>query len=406
MDDDHRSSSHTTGPVPRPSGVGRWPAGPFAPRLVLLLSGVKLLLHLLTAGRYGYFRDELYFLDCARHLDWGYVDHAPLVALYAKIALWLGGSLPVVRLLPALAGAALVALTMALARQMGGGRFAQALAGLCVLATPIYLGMDSILTMNAFEPLFWMGCVYVLIRMVRTGDSRLWLWFGLLAGLGLENKHSTLLFGFAVALALLLSPQRRELLRPWIWAGGAVAAVVFLPNLIWQAAHGFPTLEDLENVRRIGKNVVLDPLQFVAQQVLLLHPLLLPVWLTGLVSLLAGRGRRLRLLGWIYVVLLPTMIILKAKNYYLAPIYPMLIAAGAVAIEDALARRAWSRTRLWPKAGLLAFVALSGAVILPAILAFMPPARLLAYQRAFGVAPPKTEVAHAGPKRLIAPASP
>jgi len=173
----------------------RWQVGALDLRLVALLVGAKLLVHLVTAGRYGYFRDELYFLDCGRHLDWGYVDCAPLIALYAKVALLLGGSLPVLRSLAALAGAARVALTMLLARELGGGRFSQGLAGLCVLAAPIYLGMDSILTMNGFEALFWMGCVFFLIRIVRTGDSRLWVWFGVLAGLGLENKHSALLFG-------------------------------------------------------------------------------------------------------------------------------------------------------------------------------------------------------------------
>ena len=135
----------------------RWQIRPLDTRLLAVLAGAKLLVHVVTSDRYGYFRDELYFLDCARHLDWGYVDHAPLVALYAKVALLLGGSLPALRLLPAVAGAALVALTMLIARQLGGGRFAQGLSGLCVLAAPIYLGVDSILSMNAFEPLFWMG---------------------------------------------------------------------------------------------------------------------------------------------------------------------------------------------------------------------------------------------------------
>src|ERR1700686_4978496 len=138
----------------------RWAVQPLDLRLVALLAGVKLAVHLATAGRYGYFRDELYFLDCGRHLDWGYVDCAPLIAVYAKIALLLGGSLPVLRTLAALAGAARIALTMVLARELGGGRFAQALAGLCALAAPIYLAADSILTMNGFESLFWMGCVF------------------------------------------------------------------------------------------------------------------------------------------------------------------------------------------------------------------------------------------------------
>ena len=371
--------------------------GPLDVRLLTLLTGAKLLIHLLTINRYGYFRDELYFLDCARHIDWGYVDHAPLIALYAKTSLLLGGSLPALRLLPAIAGAAMVALTMLIARQLGGGRFAQGLAALCVIAAPVYLSVDSILTMNAFEPLFWMGCIYLLIRIVRTGNSRLWIWFGVLAGFGMENKHSTLLFGLAVAVALLASPQRRELLRPWIWIGGGIALLIFLPNLIWQIQHDFPTLEDLENVQRTGKNFALGPLEFLWQQIFLLQPPLFPVWLVGLASLLAGKGRRMRVLGWVYVVLLLTMITLKAKNYYLVPIYPMLFAAGTVAIEGWLAQWTFSRERIWPKVAIATLVAIIALITIPAAVPLLPPEKLLAYQRFLGVAPPKTEVHHSGP---------
>ena len=351
----------------------KWPVGPLDGTLVLLLVGAKLAVHLVSAGRYGYFRDELYFLDCGRHLDWGYVDCAPLIAVYAKIALLLGGSLPVLRTLAALAGAARVALTMLLARELGGGRFAQALAGLCALAAPIFLAADSILTMNGFESLFWMGCVFFLIRIVRTGDSRLWVWFGVLAGLGLENKHSTLFFG------------------------GAVALLLFLPNILWQVRHGYPTIEDLENVKRSGKNFVLNPVEFVKQQILFLQPLLLPIWLTRLFSFFFGRGSRMRVLGWTYLALLAVMIAAKAKNYYLAPIYPMLFASGAVAIEGWLDRRSWSRGRLWPRVALAVWVVAAGAIVTPAILPILPPEKLLAYQRRIGAAPPKTEVRHEGP---------
>jgi len=154
---------------------GLWPIPPLAVGPLILLAAAKLLVHLVTANRYGYFRDELYFLDLGRHLDWGYVDCAPLIGLYAKVALLLGGSLVVLRAIAAVVGAARVVLTIFLARELGGARFAQALAGLCVLAAPIYLGEDSILTMNGFEPLFWMGCAFCFIRIVRTGNSRLWL---------------------------------------------------------------------------------------------------------------------------------------------------------------------------------------------------------------------------------------
>lgn len=385
------ASSRTT------AAAESWPVPPLDSRMLALLVAAKLLVHLVSANKYGYFRDELYFLDLGRHLDWGYVDCSPLIALYAKLALLLGGSLPVLRAIAAIAGAARIALTMLLTREIGGGRFAQALAGLCALSAPIYLGVDSILTMNGFESLFWMGCVFFVIRIARTGNSRLWIWFGLLAGLGLENKHSTLFFGGAVAVALLLTPLRRELKRPWIWLGLCLALLIFLPNVVWQMRHGYPTIEDLQNVKRMGKNVVLSPLQFVLQQVLLLNPLLLPFWLTGLVSLLVGRLSRLRVLGWTYLVLLAMMIALKAKNYYLAPIYPMLFAAGAVAIEAWLARRAWTAGRLWSRAVLAVYVIAAGVLVVPAVLPILPPEQLVAYQRRIGAAPQKTEVRHDGP---------
>src|SRR3984893_14735448 len=147
---------------------------PALPRLavgiLISLCAVKLLLHIFTSVRhYGYFRDELYYLDMARHLDWGYVDSAPLIAVYAKIALWMGGSLAALRILPALAGAALIALNILIARELGGDRYAQLLAGVALPLCPAVLGIDSLMTMNAFEPLFWMGCILVVARILRTG---------------------------------------------------------------------------------------------------------------------------------------------------------------------------------------------------------------------------------------------
>jgi dolichyl-phosphate-mannose-protein mannosyltransferase len=180
-------------PGAAPTSAGG-PAPALDGRLLLGLSATKLLVHVLLATRYGYFRDELYFLDCGRHLGWGYVDHAPLIGLVARLALLMGGSLHALRIFPAVAGALLVALTMLMACRLGAGRFGQGLAGLSVLVAPIYLGMDSILSMNAFEPLFWMGCVYLLIRIIQSGDSRLWIGVGVLAGLGLMNKHSSRLW--------------------------------------------------------------------------------------------------------------------------------------------------------------------------------------------------------------------
>jgi hypothetical protein len=378
--------------------AGSVPVIPPLSRPVLIAAvAAKLLLHLPGLFRYGYFRDELYFLDCARHLGWGYVDCAPLIAVYAKIALLLGGSLPALRILPMLAGAGMVALTILIARQLGGGMFAQALAGLTILIAPVHLMIDSILSMNAFEPLFWMGCVLILIHIVRGGDPRLWILFGVLAGLGLENKHSTLFFGAAVAVAVVATPLRRELARPWIWLGAAVALAIFLPNLVWQWQNGFPTVEDLQNVRATGKNVELAPIPFLLQQALMMHPANLPVWLAGLWFLVVGRGRPFRALGWIYLSLLLLFVVLHAKDYYLAPAYPMLLAAGGVAIEIWSARIPSFNLRAAARSTIMGLLFLSGAVLAPIALPVLSPANLVAYQETLGLAPPKTEVAHVGP---------
>jgi hypothetical protein len=354
--------------------------------VLITLCAAKLLLHIFTSVRhYGYFRDELYYLDMARHLDWGYVDAAPLIAVYAKVALLMGGSLAALRILPALAGAALIALTMLIAREFGGGRYAQLLAGVAILLCPAILSVDSLLTMNPFEPLFWMGCIWVLARILRAGDSRLWIWFGVLAGLGLENKHSTLSFGFAVTVALLLTHHRREFARRWIWIAAVIA--LFLPNIIWQIRHHFPTIEDLANVRRMGKNVVLGPLAFVKEQIVDMHPILLPVWLSGLVWFL--RDRRWRVLSVTFAVFFVLMEVAHGKNYYVFPIYPMLFAGGAVVIERWLTSRAG-----WTRVAVVAVILIGTLPAVPLVTWMLPPERLLAYQNAIGFKPAKAEVHH------------
>jgi len=373
-------------PSPRARDTALW--------IIAGIALFKLVLHLALGGRYGYFRDELYYLACAEHLDWGYVDQPPLIAVYAWLGRTvLGDSLLAIRFLPALAGAVMVFLAGLIARELGGSRFAQCIAALAVVAAPIHLGMNIILTMNAFEPLFWMGCVYVLIRILKGGDPRRWLAFGALAGLGLQNKHSTLFFGFAIVVGMLLTPARRELANKWMWIGGAVALLIFLPNLIWQVQHGFPTYELLQNVERTSKNVVLAPVEFMKQQILILHPVLFPLWFAGLVYLLMGKPeRQFRALGWAYLVLLATFIVLHGKNYYLAPIYPMLFAAGAIALDAGIRRTG----REWLKPVAAALIVVAGAVLAPLILPVLPPERYAAYERALGITRMSAERSHIG----------
>lgn len=361
------------------------------------MSGVVLLIHVLLSGRYGYFRDELYFLDCARHLAWGYVDMAPMIAFISRLALALGGSLHVLRAIAGIGGAGIVAVTMLITWRLGGDRFAQGLAGLCALIVPEYLGTASLLTMNVFEKAFWMACAYILIRIIQTGDSRLWIWFGVVSGLGLMNKHSTLFFGAAVVAGLVLTEQRKEFAKPWLWLAGLLALAIFLPNMIWQVQHHFPTLEDLRNVEASGKNVVLGPLAFIREQILMMHPILFPVWMIGLWFFLAGKGTKYRVLGWIYLALLVIFIVLHGKDYYLSGAYPMLLAGGAVAIETWLNRGHVTRGKVWPKAAIVTVIAALGAVIAPLALPLLSPEDYVAYEGKLHVKPSKTEVHHDGP---------
>lgn len=372
---------------------------PLAWRAVGLVVVLKFLVHLLASGSYGYFRDELYFLDCARHLQWGYVDDAPGIVILFKGALLMGGSLRVIRILAALGGAATVLSASLLARELGGRGFAQVFAGLCVLAAPIFLIMDGILCVGAFEPLFWMGCALLALRIARTGNARLWLWFGLVAGLGLLLKYTMALVLVCFLVALALTPLRREFRKPAFWAGAGLALLLFLPALLWQIQHHFPLLTDVANIRREGKNVVLGPFAFVKQQIEFLDPLLLPVWLAGLYALL--RRREARVLGWLYLLLLGAMILLHGKNYYLAAIYPMLFAAGAVALEQGLGHWAWSRGRAWPRSLLVSAVTAIILVFVPAFVPLLPPQRLLAYQKALHLKPERAEVNHAGPLEQV-----
>jgi hypothetical protein len=356
-----------------------------------ILAGLTLLVHLLTNGGYGYFRDELYMLACGEHLDWGYPDQAPLIALVAWFSRhFIGESLGAIRFLPALAGAAKVFLTGLIAIELGGGVLAVGLACLCVLAAPVYLNVDTILTMNAFEPLFWMGSAYLALRAIRRNQPGLWLWVGAIAGLGLENKHSMAFFLAALAGGLLLSPHRNVLRSRWFWGGMAIAFLLTLPNLVWQYRHDWATLELLSNVRRTKKNIELGPLAFLAQQILILGPLNFAVWAPGLWFLLRPKGGEFRFLGWTYLLILGMMMALKGKHYYVAPAYPMLFAAGGVWWEQL------SKSR-WLRVALPALIVAAGVTMAPLMLPIFPVKKLLAYQQSLHVPSAQTERGHKGP---------
>ncbi len=363
--------------------------------LVLCITAGKFLVHLYAGRHYGFFVDELYFLACSRHLAWGYVDQPPLTAAITwLVRALLGDSLPALRFLPAVAGAAEVGLTALIARELGGKRFAQGLAALAALVAPAFLAGDSLLTMNAFEPLFWMGCAYMFIRIVKTGDPKLWVWFGILSGIGLENKYSMLIFGAGIVVGLLLTPERRSLARPWIWIGGAIAFLIFLPNLLWNIQHHFPFLEIQANVRRSGRDVPLGAVAFFAQEILTMLPLTLPIWLAGLWFFFFSKpGKPFRALGWAWGFTAVVIVTLSPRIYYLFPAFPLLFAAGSVLWEAWLDRP----RQHWLKLAYPALMLVMGVIFSPLAIPVLPPQSYIRYTQVLHLQPPRIETHRLGP---------
>jgi hypothetical protein len=370
---DPADSSQDSSVIVSANNAGEW-------TLVGSFAAAVCLLHLLLLNRYGYFRDELYYAACGRHLAWGYVDHAPLIAVIAWLDHHLlGDSLFSLRFLPALSGAAKILLTAWMVRELGGRRYAQLLAATIIFFCPIYLVMDGFLSMNSFEPLFWMGAAAVVMSIARRGDqsatSRLWLLFGLIAGVGILNKHSMFLFGAALVLGLLVSSGLRYFRNPWIWLGALIAFAFFLPNLRWEIQNHLPTLEMLRNAK-LTKNAYVPWYDFIAQQSLLILPLAVPVFLAGMWFFFAvPQGRPYRFLGWTYIFLLLEMLVLKARIYYLAPVYPVFFAAGAVWIEQKIAERNWA----WARQAVLIPLAVAGVISAPLTIPILPIDRAAAY---------------------------
>ncbi len=315
---------------------------------------------------YGYFIDELYYIACARRLDFGFVDHPPLAPAILRLNLaLLGDSLVAIRLLPAAAGALTVLATGWLAARLGAGAFGQALASICAVVPPVFLVLFNFFSMNSFEILLWTALLVVVVLMVERNEPRLWVAFGALSGIALENKHTVVLLALGVIVGLALTPERRLLFTRWLLVGGVLAFVLFLPNLLWQIEHGFPSLEFYRNATLL-KNRPLPPLQILWNQILFMGPWTFPVWAAGLYYCLR-RKAELRFLALAYLLLLGSLIVSQSSRPdRLAGLYPALFACGSVAIEKAI------RSRV-VRALAIAVVLAGGAVLGGASLPILPP---------------------------------
>lgn len=345
--------------------------------------------------RYGYFRDALYYLACADHLALGYVDQPPLFPFIA----WIGGhtlgtSLPALIFWPALAGAARILLVAAFARELGAKRFGVALAAVLAATPAVWWVSDHQFAMNAFEALFWTGCAYVILRMIHTQNRKLWLVFGVIAGFGLENKYSIAIFAFALLFGLLLTQHRKLLFTPWLFGGGAVALLIFLPNLIWNIQHHWPFLELMHNIRVTGKDIAYPPGAYTVQQILMMNPFSFPFWFRGLLFYFFSRtGKNYRVFGWTFLITFAFFLLSHGKDYYSAPAYPILLAAGAVFADHLLSstveRPSKWRTALKPVC--FVWLVFGVSLILPLVLPVLPLEAFIRYKSHFPVEGKPTE---------------
>ena len=365
---------------------------PVAWKLLAIPAVVHVVLHLVTNGRYGMFRDEYYYLACADRLAWGYVDQ-PAFSIWI-LSFWksiFGDSVAAIRILPALCGAGLILLVGATAAQMGGRRWAQLLSALAVAIGGAGLVIFGFYSMNAYDLVFWSAAYYLVVRTIQTGNGRGWLWLGLVLGFGLFNKIGLVVFGTALAVGLLLTPDNRHWFRDRrLWAGGALALAFLLPYVAWNAAHDWAGYEFIENAKRY-KIANIPPHDFLKENMLEANPLTLPMWLAGLLWLLiARRARTFRIVGVMFLLSYLMFVLQKSKPYYLAASFPVLMAAGGVAWEGWTREPRWQ----WGRWGLAVLLVVGGGVLTPMALPLLPLDQSVAYMQRLGIMPAPAEVGH------------
>ena len=321
-------------------GAGPDPTLPPLSGWVGAIAAVVTVVLVATSRRYGYHRDELYFLEAGKHLAWGYPDMPPLVPATARALSALApGSLLALRLPSALAGGAVVVVTGLLTREVAGGRRAQLLAAVTIAASGLLLGTEHYLDTSGPELLVTTVLLWLFVRLLRTDDHRLWIPVGIATGVGLLTSDLTAAFVASLALGALLCGRRRLVLSPWALAAAVIAAAAWAPYLLWQAGHGWPALAVAGSIAGGSSGTSTPRWLLRPSQLVLVSPYLAPVWITGLVRLLRAPALRwCRPVGVASLVLAVVYVVAGGKSYYLAGVLPALVAAGAQPAVDWVGR--------------------------------------------------------------------
>jgi hypothetical protein len=345
--------------------------------IIILAAVVKFTLHMFTAPGYGFFGDELYTIALSRHLAFGYVDLPPLVpALVALSRALLGESLFAMHIVPALAGSATLVFVCLIAKEFGGKVFAIMLSAIGFIFVPLWLALDSIFCYDSIDQLVLAGFLYTLVRFLRSGNKRLWIVLGLIAGVACMTKMTILFLGPGFLAALLVSKYRKDLLTPWPWLGGAVCMVVVAPYLFWQIANHWPTLEYWNNYGTLRVYEASLP-QYLTNILVYMNPFFLPLWIAGLYRLFRRlNGVNYGFLGVLFLITLVLEFVLHATVRMLAELFIPLIAAGAVFVEEKLTGIRWKKGG---KAMGTAYLLVTGIYLAPMSLPILPMNLFLVY---------------------------
>jgi hypothetical protein len=341
--------------------------------ILLVLAAAKLVFHIATNGQYGFHRDELQFLSDARHLDWGYVAYPPLTPFLGRIQWELfGASLTGFRFFPALAQSIVFVVAGLMARRLGGGRAAILVTAFAVALAPVALSGSVLFMYVTFDYLWYVLLAYFVVCRIQSGDARWWLAIGAMVGLGMMTKFTAAFFAVGLVAGVVLTPLRADLRSRWLWCGVALSLLIFLPNLIWQFRHDFVTLDMLQKIHARDVHIGRADGFWLDQLYIAANMFTVPLWLLGFWFVFATEpGRRCRILGWMALVPFAILVVARGRGYYAAPLYPMLLAAGAVQLQafiDCMSAAKWRRAA-W---GAVVVLLAAGTAMAPVVLPLVP----------------------------------
>lgn len=315
---------------------------------ILAFAVAKLIFHTLTNHQYGFHRDELATLSDARHLAWGYVAYPPLTPFLGRLELMVfGTSLTGFRFLAAAAQSVAIVVAAAIARTMGGNRAAQWITAGAVAIAPISIAASSLFQYVSFDYLWWVLLAYFVTRMVESDNADWWIAIGTVIGLGVLTKYTIAFCVAGLVIGVFASPLRAHLRRWQLWTGAAISILIALPHFVWQASNHFVTLDFLRSIHERDVRIGRTDGFFLEQLLVPANVVTVPIWVIGLAALFfSGQLRRYRILGWMAVTPFALFALAQGRSYYMAPAYPMLLAAGAVHLTAALEQRSSRMRRL------------------------------------------------------------